>query len=217
MKVSEIIIATLFVAFAMVDVASAAEGAVRGTREKDEAPTEDMAEDMTDASERTFVPAFTAYHNAGCRTAHGGVGYEGKDYVRYDYSEYYCRYKCETTHGCKAYEVGRHNHCEIWYTYPPKTEYRSGLTCYKKNGYTPPTPTYNKKYNKACRTSHWGYGKEGRDYDKYYHEYDCEGLCDSLGSYCKAYESAGNGHCEIWKYAPPNYEGKHGFTCAIKY
>ena len=144
MKFITIIVPTLIAL--TLDQASA-QGSIRGSRQAtaqnqaivttDEESSSSAimdANDETPSRMLTLGYGYDGYHNHACRTHDDTRGREGCDYDLYrGYSHYDCESLCNSLGSrCQAYETGS-SHCEIWYTYPPKTGHASGLGCYKKN------------------------------------------------------------------------------------
>ena len=82
-------------------------------------------------------------------------------------------------------------------------------------------PEYIVKKGYACRTSHFGYGIEGKDYEKrIVHSYDeCQDICSfTLFDECEAFEyNSANNVCEIWKTEPTKFEQiSHTLSCSVK-
>ena len=102
MKFSKLLPSALLAALVMINDSASAEG-LRGSHNATNTEPDESVREMRKRGHDEYA----GYHNQGCRTAHGGRGREGYDYVRYHgYSEHECRYQCQSTQGCKAI-IGR--------------------------------------------------------------------------------------------------------------
>ena len=211
------IIATAALFVSMLNGASAAAHNIRGASTLTDVAENAKAFEHEERQLLSRLPYYyEPYHEQGCRDYKGYKGDKGHDYEFFtDLNKRDCEKLCDDYGDkCKAYEYGK-NHCEIWFTYVPRTGHASGLTCYVKKD-DEDEYYYKNNHNKACRTAHGGKGVEGKDYYKYDNVEDCSELCDAYGWDCQAYESGPEGHCEIWKNLPVRFADNHGFNCALK-